>query len=362
MEHLGLLNLCMTCHTKQNPMRVVLIDPAKQFPGLKDKNGEPVQSMATLDDYTGSNVAWVTHERGLWVLQACFISDIGSEEADTLREALISLKDNGLLTNVQRRSDLRKEGIDVGGWVRPDNNTTMPGQYKLQADNGTAGSQCITYLNDLAATFTRMFSKQVNDFMDEYRDVNVGILAHSRFFTSFSHTTDYHNRYHYDINDGSIGGIFWFQRFSAYNKPNGYFHMLNLHARFSPRHGSVLLLRSRSILHGSAPGPERTFKEHPMIGCALFSKPRVLRDVSHSTQVAIDALNLLQADVKTRDPQARKDLMAGVPFAVVAVNHPRKSPRKVSRKSSVTSASTLKPAKAPCKRKVSVTRADKKIA
>ena len=143
-------------------------------------------------------------------------------------------------------------------------------------------------MKELATVFSKLFASQA---IAQITGTDHGAFGSSCGYTNFSYTEDYFNRYHYDLRDNVVGGIFWFQEGSP-SQANGSFQIPSLRAMFAPQHGSLLLLDTRQLLHGTGPMPETRHCDQPLIGCALFSKPQVIQDVTKATI----ACNLLREE------------------------------------------------------------------
>lgn len=110
-------------------------------------------------------------------------------------------------------------------------------------------------------------------------------------FTTIAISEDYHVTRHKDAEDLPFSSIMWFLPDPAV-PPKSTFRMPSLKAWLTPRHGSLLVLNSRDIVHGtylSEVEEELEANKTGILGVAMFSRKDVVTAYGNTVAAAMAA-------------------------------------------------------------------------
>ncbi|PNW81677.1 hypothetical protein CHLRE_06g255800v5 [Chlamydomonas reinhardtii] len=132
--------------------------------------------------------------------------------------------------------------------------TAAPGLYAHLLEP-TKGPARVARMREVMAAASALLEAQHPRHMTLLREHGRGREHHGAGtgpFCSMSYTLNYYNRVHFDQDDPALSFITWLL-VGAGELCGGAFRLGNLHLRFTPLHGTTLLLNTRLVAHGTEP-------------------------------------------------------------------------------------------------------------
>jgi hypothetical protein len=163
-------------------------------------------------------------------------------------------------------------------------------RYKVERKDDGLRAISDDLLADFTALVNPLFPSQCSTLSKQVRRLSRGQLQGP--FLTLGATLDYNPQLHTDGPDLPITAIFWLLAPSA-PEATATFHLPELRAWWRPRHGSLVVLDSSRLLHGT----NRDRGDSMLMGVAIFSK----RDTVTKVGRHLDTL------VHQTDQQSKED-------------------------------------------------------
>lgn len=134
-------------------------------------------------------------------------------------------------------------------------------------------------------------------------------------FQTIAVTEDYHTDVHVDKHDLLFSAIAWFLPSASVNAKCT-FRMPSLKAWWTPSHGSLVVLNSKEVLHGTYGGQDaqaRMANRTGILGVALFSKADCVEASGLTVKTALAvAANLVKSGVVRKNLFTKGDIEAAL--------------------------------------------------